>query len=47
MMTGFPGSHFCIKAFSETDLTEDLKKLDVLSSKIVMGARSFAGEEGR
>jgi non-heme chloroperoxidase len=24
-----PGSYFCIKAFSETDLTEDLKKFDV------------------
>ena len=29
MMTGFPASYFCIKAFSETDLTEDLKKVDV------------------
>ena len=29
MMTGFPASYFCIKAFSETDLTEDLKKFDV------------------
>jgi non-heme chloroperoxidase len=29
MMSGFPGSYFCIKAFSETDLTEDLKKFDV------------------
>ena len=29
MMCGFPGSYFCIKAFSETDLTEDLKKFDV------------------
>ena len=29
MMCGFPGSYFCIKAFSETDLTEDLKKIDV------------------
>jgi non-heme chloroperoxidase len=28
-MAGFPGSYFCIKAFSETDLTEDLKKFDV------------------
>lgn len=28
-MCGFPGSYFCIKAFSETDLTEDLKKIDV------------------
>jgi len=24
-----PASYFCIKAFSETDLTEDLKKVDV------------------
>jgi len=23
MMCGFPGAYFCIKAFSETDLTED------------------------
>ena len=29
MMCGFPGSYFCIKAFSETDLTEDLKKMEV------------------
>jgi non-heme chloroperoxidase len=29
MMCGFPGSYFCIKAFSETDTTEDLKKFDV------------------
>lgn len=29
MMCGFPASYFCIKAFSETDLTEDLKKFDV------------------
>jgi len=29
MMCGFPGAYFCIKAFSETDLTEDLKKMDV------------------
>ena len=29
MMAGFPASYFCIKAFSETDLTEDLKRLDV------------------
>jgi len=29
MMTGFPAAYFCIKAFSETDLTEDLKKIDV------------------
>lgn len=25
MMAGFPASYFCIKAFSETDLTEDLE----------------------
>ena len=29
MMAGFPACYFCIKAFSETDLTEDLKKFDV------------------
>lgn len=29
MMCGMPGSYYCIKAFSETDLTEDLKKIDV------------------
>ncbi len=28
-MAGLPASYFCIKAFSETDLTEDLKKVDV------------------
>jgi non-heme chloroperoxidase len=29
MMAGFPASYFCIKAFSETDQTEDLKKFDM------------------
>ncbi len=29
MMAGFPAAYFCIKAFSETDLTADLKKIDV------------------
>ena len=29
MMAGFPASYFCIKAFSETDLTDDLKRFDV------------------
>jgi non-heme chloroperoxidase len=29
MMAGFPASYFCVKAFSETDLTEDCKKIDV------------------
>jgi len=29
MMAGFPAAYFCIKAFSETDLTEDLGKIDV------------------
>lgn len=28
-MAGFPASYFCIKAFSETDQTEDLKKFDI------------------
>jgi non-heme chloroperoxidase len=29
MMAGLPASYFCIKAFSETDLTEDLSRFDV------------------
>jgi non-heme chloroperoxidase len=29
MLAGFPACYFCVKAFSETDLTEDLKKIDV------------------
>jgi len=29
MAAGMPASYFCVKAFSETDLTEDLKKIDV------------------
>jgi non-heme chloroperoxidase len=29
MMAGLPASYFCIKAFSETDTTEDLKKFNV------------------
>jgi non-heme chloroperoxidase len=29
MMAGFPASYFCIRAFSETDLTQDLKRFDV------------------
>ncbi|MGB8872667.1 MAG: alpha/beta hydrolase [Desulfobaccales bacterium] len=29
MMAGFPAAYFCIKAFSETEQTEDLKKFDV------------------
>ena len=29
MMAGLPACYFCIKAFSETDQTEDLKKIDV------------------
>jgi non-heme chloroperoxidase len=29
MMAGFPAAYFCIKAFSETDQTKDLKKFDV------------------
>jgi non-heme chloroperoxidase len=28
MMAGMPASYFCVKAFSETDMTEDLKKFD-------------------
>jgi non-heme chloroperoxidase len=29
MMAGLPAAYFCIKAFSETDQTEDLRKIDV------------------
>src|SRR6185436_8603017 len=29
MMAGIPAAYFCIKAFSDTDLTEDLKRFDV------------------
>jgi non-heme chloroperoxidase len=29
MMAGFKGAYDCIKAFSETDFTEDLKKIDI------------------
>jgi non-heme chloroperoxidase len=29
MMCGLPGAYLCIKVFSETDLTEDLRKIDV------------------
>jgi non-heme chloroperoxidase len=29
MQAGFPAAYFCIKAFSETDFTEDLKRIDV------------------
>jgi len=29
MLAGFPAAYDCIKAFSETDFTEDLKEVDV------------------
>jgi len=29
MMAGIPASYCCIKDFSETDLNEDLKRIDV------------------
>jgi non-heme chloroperoxidase len=29
MIAGFPASYFCIKAFSETDLTADLARFDI------------------
>ncbi|HJV66972.1 MAG TPA: alpha/beta hydrolase [Geomonas sp.] len=29
LMAGLPAAYFCVKAFSETDQTEDLKKIDV------------------
>jgi len=36
MMAGFPASYFCIKAFSETDFTDDLKKF-VMPTLILHG----------
>jgi len=29
MLCGFPAAYYCVKAFSETDCTEDLKKFDI------------------
>jgi non-heme chloroperoxidase len=29
MIAGFPADYFCIEAFSETNQTEDLKRIDV------------------
>jgi non-heme chloroperoxidase len=29
MLAGMPASYFCIKAFSETDMTEDMKKMEM------------------
>jgi len=29
MLAGMPAAYFCVKAFSETDTSEDLKKIDV------------------
>jgi non-heme chloroperoxidase len=29
MMAGLPACYFCVKVFSETDMTEDLKKIEV------------------
>ena len=36
MMAGFPAAYFCIKAFSETDQTEDLKQI-VVPTLIIQG----------
>ena len=36
MMAGFPAAYDCIKAFSETDQTEDLKKID-LPTLVIQG----------
>ncbi len=36
MLCGYPGAYDCIKAFSETDFTEDCKKIDV-STLIIHG----------
>jgi non-heme chloroperoxidase len=53
MMAGMPACYYCIKAFSETDLTEDLKAIDVPAllihgddDQIVpIGASSIAGSK--
>jgi len=37
MMTGLAGAYFCIEAFSESDFTEDLKKLDGVPTLIIHG----------
>jgi non-heme chloroperoxidase len=37
MMCGMPGAYFCIKAFSETDQTEDLKKFGDLPTLLIHG----------
>jgi non-heme chloroperoxidase len=29
MLAGLPASYLCVKQFSETDFTDDLKKIDV------------------
>ena len=38
MTAGFPAAYLCIKAFSETDQTDDLKRMDIptLASKVTM-----------
>jgi non-heme chloroperoxidase len=36
MMAGFPAAYFCIEAFSESDFTEDLKKMD-MPAMIIQG----------
>jgi non-heme chloroperoxidase len=38
MMAGFPASYFCIKAFSETDLTKDLMEFKGSILKVYKGA---------
>ena len=40
MLAGFPETYDCIKAFSETDFTEDLKKFDVPTLNLHRGCRS-------
>jgi non-heme chloroperoxidase len=36
MMAGFPAAYFCVKAFSETDQTEDLKRM-VIPTLVIHG----------
>jgi len=39
MVAGLPAAYFCFKAFSEKDMTEDLKRIDV--RQVVLGSSVF------
>jgi hypothetical protein len=46
MMAGMPACYFCIKVFSETDLTEDLKRIDVTLEETI-AAKPTAAYDAR